>query len=125
MAFLVTLLALFVSTIAYQLPARTAGSEARALASWIESNNRAGPIAGSAMRPGGRVGLYAAWFLGDPWLGDSRTSDVLPFVRSGARLLVFSSGDPLILELNRETELRRLELPQSLADKFVVFEIKH
>ncbi len=119
----VVLLALLVSTIAYQFPARTAGSEARELAGWLDSNDHSGPIAGSGMRPGGRTGLYAAWFLGQPWMGDSRTSDAQSFLNSGARLLVFSSGDPLIAEFANSPGVRRLKLPDSLSDKLVVFEV--
>jgi hypothetical protein len=121
-AFAVVLLALFVSTVAYQFPARTAGREARELAGWLESNGHSGPVAGSGMRPGGRTGLYTAWFLDRPWLGDSRTSDVQAFVRSGAKLLVFSNDDPLIVELENSPGIERLPLPDSLSDKLVVFE---
>ncbi len=123
-AFAVTLIALMVSTLAYQIPSRTAGSEARELAQWLETNHHSGPVAGSGMRPGGRTGLYTAWFLGQPWYGDSRAGDAQSFIQSGARLLVVSPNDPLVAEFEKSPDVERLQLPGSLSDKLAVFEIE-
>ena len=124
LAFSAILLALLASTIMYQYPARTAGMEAHQLARWLELHGHAGPVAGSGMRPGGRAGLFTAWFLGQPWLGDSQSTDPLPFLQTGARLLVLSGEDPRIANWSHSSKIQSLELPASLAEKLVVFEVK-
>lgn len=116
--------AMGLSFFAYQYPARVAGGDARELAAWLESQNQSGSVAGSALRPGGRAGLYTAWYLRQSWMGDVRDPDASAYLNSGARLIVLNPADPLIARLLDRTNMVSVELPASLASRFAVVEVR-
>lgn len=122
-SFALVLLAMIVSSLAYQFPARTAGKEAREIAVWLNELEVSGPVVGSAIRPGGRTGLYLAWYLDQPWLGDGRNSELSKLLESGADLLVYSSANPPPPGLIISGRVRPVRLPSWLTDNFEVFEV--
>lgn len=84
-----------------------AGSHfARDLAQRMEAANLKGPIAGSATLQGGRAGLYAAWFLNEPWLGDDETAGADGLAESGASVVVATRFDSRVEEMEHD---RRFE----------------
>jgi hypothetical protein len=116
--------ALFASALAYQFPARTAGLEARELARWLENQEPVGSLAGSAMRPGGRTGLYTAWFLGVPWHGDQARDHGSGLLNCDAELLVLGAEDARLGPLQDSSAFQQLTLPDSLSKWFVIFRTK-
>jgi hypothetical protein len=82
-----------------------AGDCAADLARRIERANLAGPVAGSAMLPGGRAGLYVAFLLNQPWYGDEPNPTPLSFVNSGARLVMVPRRSKLAQELSQSPQL--------------------
>jgi hypothetical protein len=67
--------------------------EAREVAARIRANGLAGPVAGSGSVEGAMTGLYIAFFLDRPWVGDQ--PEIVPddLVRSDARLFVANRAD--------------------------------
>jgi hypothetical protein len=57
-----------------------------------ELRGQTGPLAGSGALPGGRTGLYAAFLLGERWLGDDATAGPDAFAKVGARIAVVRAG---------------------------------
>jgi len=72
-------------------PAAEAG---RNLASRLVHNGWAGPVAGSGLLPGGRAGLYTAFFLGERWVGDDAQASPEAFAAAGARVVVLRRDAP-------------------------------
>lgn len=71
-----------------------AAETARNLAAELKSASRPGPLAGSALLPGGRTGLYTAFFLGERWLGDDAQAGPDAFAAAGARVVVLRRDAP-------------------------------
>ncbi len=72
-----------------------AGDCAAELANRLARANFTGPVAGSAMLPGGRAGLYVAYLLDQPWYGDKPRARPADFQASGARLVLAVRGSEL------------------------------
>jgi hypothetical protein len=87
-----------------------AGACARLLADRLEQADLSGPIAGSARLRGGRAGLYTAFFLGQPWLGDELHPTAGSFKQSGAKLVIVNRHAPVAAELTRDPAFRDLDL---------------
>ncbi|MFZ4779252.1 MAG: hypothetical protein ACOYM3_28140 [Terrimicrobiaceae bacterium] len=79
---------------------RMAGERAYRLAQMISMAGLDGPIAGSGKLPGGRAGLYTAYFLDQPWYGDILSPGPLDFRQSGASLIVIRRGVKTASELD-------------------------
>jgi hypothetical protein len=60
----------------------------------LRANGHCGPLAGSGQLPGGRTGLYAAFLLGERWLGDDPSAGPAEFAAAGARVVVLRRGSP-------------------------------
>lgn len=86
-----------------------AGACARRLADQLKEAGVSGPIAGSAPLRGGRAGLYTAFFLDQPWLGDELRPTPEGFRRSGAKLVIVNRRAPVAAELARAREFRDLD----------------
>lgn len=65
---------------------------AQHLAVRLRADRVSGPLAGSAVLPGGRTGLYTAFLLGERWLGDAPQAKPAEFEAVGARTVVLRSG---------------------------------
>lgn len=65
-----------------------AARAARAAVHALEHEPVKGPVAGSALLPGGRTGLYTAFLLGERWLGDDAQAGPAEFAAAGARVVV-------------------------------------
>lgn len=78
---------------------REAGEVAQVLAGKISHVGLAGPVAGSGRLAGGRAGLYTAYLLNQPWLGDEPSARAADFKRCGASLVVVRRGTSLAEEL--------------------------
>jgi hypothetical protein len=104
----------------YTAQTRLAGRCAHFLAFRMASAGLAGPLAGSGMFEGGRVGLYTAYFLGQPWLGDERSPHPPDFKCSGASFIVVSRQSGTARELLEDASF--LNLDQKL---FTPEEAKH
>jgi hypothetical protein len=63
-----------------------------------------GPIVGSTFfsSEGHRLGLYVAWHLGQPWLGDVRPASLEAYKHSGARFAIAIGGSPLAKQLDAD-----------------------
>src|SRR5204862_241539 len=64
------LLAIFWCLVALRGLPNPASEAALDLAAKLGAAKIAGPVVGSALMPGGRAGLYTAFFLKQPWQGD-------------------------------------------------------
>ncbi|MCP5528013.1 MAG: hypothetical protein H7A47_14570 [Verrucomicrobiales bacterium] len=79
---------------------------ARVLADRIQQAGRAGPVAGSGMILGNRTGLFTAWYLGEPWLGDEIDATSEGFHASGARWILVAARRPVTAQLNQDRRFR-------------------
>jgi hypothetical protein len=86
-----------------------AGQCARVLAQKLTRAGLGGPVAGSGLLPGGRAGLYIAYFLGQPWLGDEVSPRAADFEGSGAGLIVVNRGSEIAQELAGDAFFRNLD----------------
>ena len=86
-----------------------AGQCARVLAQRMARAGLEAPLAGSGMLPGGRAGLYTAYFLGQPWLGDELSPRAVDFEGSGAGLIVVNRGSAIAQELAGDAFFRNLD----------------
>jgi len=86
-----------------------AGECAQVLAQRITKAGLAAPLAGSGMLPGGRTGLYAAFLLGQPWLGDELSPRAADYRGSGAGLIVVNRGSGIAQELAGDASFRNLD----------------
>lgn len=106
--------ALRISTASFALPAMiwllavlvgipNAGNDfAKELANRMEKAGLSGPIAGSATLQGGRAGLYTAFHLGAPWLGDDENAGAGEFAESGAEYVIATVFDSRIESIARD-----------------------
>ncbi|MEI7729279.1 MAG: hypothetical protein WCO56_06890 [Verrucomicrobiota bacterium] len=94
----------------YQLPNKdTASRCAQDLAIRLRQHQFVVPLAGAATLPGGRTGLYTAFFLGQPWYGDEVRPTVESIRKSGAKLYLVLRQNPLVTELSRAAGFRNLD----------------
>jgi hypothetical protein len=111
------------SHVRFSYPPRMASRDARETALWLDARDLKGPVAGSALQRGGRTGLFLAWHLRQPWLGDDPSADSRVLVASGARLVALTPEDPRVGSLEGQPGVRRLELPRDLGDRVALFEV--
>jgi hypothetical protein len=94
------------------LPSLRLASEIRQLASELRADGLAGPVAGCN-------GLYLAFFLEEPYLGDQPNATAADFcsLRGKARLLLVARDNPAIKELDTNPAFRDLssQLPGTKA----------
>jgi len=96
---------LFLLPLLWRAPAISfAGFLAQDLAKRMDSAGMVGPIVGSTFfsSEGHRLGLYVAWHLGQPWLGDVRPASLEAYKRSGARFVIAIGGSPLAMQLDAD-----------------------
>ncbi|RME94212.1 MAG: hypothetical protein D6766_06395 [Verrucomicrobia bacterium] len=79
---------------------------ARELAEGIRRTGRPGPLAGSGLLGGDRAGLFAAFFLGQPWYGDQPGARPADWAAVGARWVVLSARRPEVRELAADPRFR-------------------
>ncbi len=72
---------------------------ARELAAGIRATKRPGPVAGSGLLAGNRVGLFVAWFLEQPWYGDRPRATPGDFAAIGARWVLVRARRPVAAQL--------------------------
>lgn len=84
---------------------------AQDLARRLEGAQLARPVAGSGMILGGRAGLYTAFLIEQPWLGDEPGGGAAPaqFLASGAGLVIVNRNEPAVAELDRAPGFRSLD----------------
>ena len=82
---------------------------ARELAAKFRAAKLTGPIAGSAMMPGGRAGLYTAYFLGQPWHGDEAAVTPERCRAAHARFIVVLRAGRVALALAADAGFRNLD----------------
>ncbi|HUD49460.1 MAG TPA: hypothetical protein VMR33_21720 [Candidatus Baltobacteraceae bacterium] len=85
------------------------GGCAEVLAQRMSRAGLAGPLAGNGWFAGGRAGLYTAFFLGQPWLGDEMTPSAADYERSGASLIVVNRRSAVAQELAEDGSFRNLD----------------
>lgn len=101
---------------------KTAGECAHVLAQKIRDAHLFGPVAGSGRLPGGRTGLYLAFLLDQPWLGDELAASASSFKHSGADLIVVNRGSKVARELESDANVLNLDShlfgSEQVAEKF-------
>jgi hypothetical protein len=93
----------------YSGQTRLAGQCAHFLAYRLTRAGLAAPLAGSGWFAGGRAGLYTAYFLGQPWLGDELSPHAADFKSSGASLIVVRRRSGIAQELAEDASFRNLD----------------
>jgi len=88
---------------------RIAGECAAVLSEKISARHLAGSVVGSGKLPGGRSGLYVAWYLQQPWYGDEPVPATADYKAIGARLIVVNRGSAIALELVGDQTVRNLD----------------
>jgi hypothetical protein len=68
-----------------------------------------GPVAGSGLVLGGRTGLYLAFLMDRPWLGDNPQATVEDYRGSGAELVVVGRRQPVREHLDRDLAFKDLD----------------
>jgi len=89
---------------------RKACQSAHALAEKISKKQLGGPVVGSGKVSGGRLGLYLAWWLQEPWLGDEPQPNAADYKHSGAQLLVAVRNSEIARELTADPETSNLDV---------------
>jgi len=85
------------------------GEYAHDLAANIMEKQLFGPVAGSGKISGGRVGLYIAWWLQQPWFGDEPVPNADDYRHSGASLLATIRGGEIARQLAADPNVRDLD----------------
>jgi len=67
---------------------------ARAVADTLRQQNLSEPIAGSGTVLGNRTGLFTAYLLGVPWLGDKKEATFADFQSSDAQVIIIGLNEP-------------------------------
>jgi hypothetical protein len=93
----------------YSGQTRLSGRCGQFLAQRISRAGLSAPMAGSGWFAGGRAGLYAAYFLGQPWLGDELAPHAADFKSSGASLIVVRRKSDVAQELAEDASFRNLD----------------
>ncbi len=86
-----------------------ASSYARDMATRLKGLGIPGSVAGSAIVAGGRTGIYIAYLMDRPWLGDRIKPTADEIANSGAALMVLTRRDALQAELNRDPRFEDLD----------------
>ena len=86
-----------------------AGTIAAELAHRMRGAGFHGPVAGSATKRGGRVGLLTSFHLGTVWKGDEPSATPERWRQSGAHFAIVLRGSPQAEVLRRETEFRNMD----------------
>ena len=82
---------------------------ARDLAARLKGLGISGRVAGSAILTGGRTGIYLAYYMDQPWLGDELKPTAQRIASSGAELMVVTRRDALQAELGRDPRFEDLD----------------
>ena len=93
----------------YSGQSRLSGRCGEFLAHRIARAGLAAPMAGSGWFAGGRAGLYAAYFLGQPWLGDELPPRAADYKSSRAGLIVVRRKSEIAQELAQDASFRNLD----------------
>jgi hypothetical protein len=93
----------------YSGQTRLGGECAHILAERMARAGLAAPLAGDGWLAGGRVGLYTAYFLRQPWLGDEMSPNAVDFKSSGASLIIVNRGSRVARELAADASFRNLD----------------
>jgi hypothetical protein len=94
---------IFLLPLLWRAPATPfAGFLAQDLAKRMDSAGMVGPIVGSTFLEGHRLGLYVAWHLRQPWLGDVRPASLEAYKHSGASFAIAIGGSPLAKQLDAD-----------------------
>lgn len=83
---------------------------ARAMANALKQQGLTGPIAGSGTVLGNRTGLFTAYLLGVPWLGDRKEATVEDFQTSDAQTIIISLNEPAAGGLLQASGWRRVNI---------------
>jgi hypothetical protein len=79
-----------------------AGERSWDMAMRMQHANRVGPMAGSASLTGGRAGLFVAFLLQQPWLGDDPNATPAALKTCGARFVMVRRGSQPDAELTAD-----------------------
>ena len=80
-------------------PSQTAAHYAHVLSGKLRRADIRGPFAGNAFVPRGRTGLYVAFLMEQPWLGDEPNPTAQSYRASGANVIVVRRDAPVNKEL--------------------------
>lgn len=115
----------------YQVDKAEASLSAQQVASRMQSCGLPrGAVAGSATLSGGRMGLYLAYFLNQPWYGDQVVLTPALVKASGAKYYVILKSHPIASALAREPGIRNLNpllfpsAQEEAACKYTVFSLQ-
>jgi hypothetical protein len=86
-----------------------ANDVAQDLAARMDKAKLRGPIAGSAYLPGGRVGLFTAYLLNEPWYGDTLTASSSGYHSSRAKFILVRRLDTVARDLDRDRSFENLD----------------
>lgn len=86
-----------------------AGEVAAQLSDRLRAAHLSGSFAGSANLPGGRTGLFVAYHLGQPWLGDEPRPNPASIRSSGADYFLANRGSVLARELATDDGFENLD----------------
>ncbi len=86
-----------------------ASQVASELAAQLKAAGHLGPLAGSGLLPGGRTGFYAAFLLGERWLGDDPQAGPADFLTAGARCVVLRTDSQQASAFARDPQWRLYE----------------
>ncbi len=118
---------LFLLPLLWHAPATSfAGFLAQDLAKRMDSAGMVGPIVGSTFfsSEGHRLGLYVAWHLGQPWLGDVRPASLEAYKHSGARFTIAIGGSPLAKQLDADPAFKYVSAKLGEKGFLQVYEIQ-
>jgi hypothetical protein len=83
---------------------------ARVMADALRQHNISGPIGGSGTVLGNRTGLFTAYLLGVPWVGDRKEATAADFDASSAQIAILGLKDPAINGMLQNPKWSRLEI---------------
>ena len=118
---------LFLLPLLWRSPSRLpVGSFAQDLAKRMESAGMVGPIVGSTFfsAEGHRLGLYVAWHLGQPWLGDVRPASLEAYKHSGARFAIAIGGTALAKQLDADPAFKYVSAKLDEKGLLQVYEVQ-
>ena len=118
---------LFLLPLLWRSPSRLpVGSFAQDLAKRMESAGMVGPIVGSTFvsPEGHRLGLYVAWYLGQPWHGDVRPASLEAYKHSGARFAIAIGGSPLAKQLDADPAFKHVSTKLGEKGCLQVYEVQ-
>ncbi len=83
---------------------------ARAMADTLRQQNLSGSIAGSGTVLGNRTGLFTAYMLGVPWLGDKKETTFADFQSSNAQVIIIGLNEPATAQLLQDPGWQRVAI---------------